>query len=354
MCDKNDVDTTLGEGTYFQRGARLHLIIDRGDGSTVFDRPEDSVGDNYKIRLTTSVKDKVRYLEVSKSLVGELVLDSIPLIQKTISGKPCPNDKWIPAVSELIDEYADSLSQHRGIDAQFLVCEGLAWSARYSTVKRTWVVSQPKNESHWLNNYFYDDGVVGTIDAATWDDGENKDCNLGGGNTVKRFPAMTCNDPVSYVNPYASCMSIIPIQTTHIVLLSKKEIETVATPSGDTKKLVEYYTCKTCDESYSSCDPSYAAQFVIPDATDSLNIPSDVTSDKGLYSPSYRWHFTHYLYKPQNKTIEDLWRMSETEHIVKKYIPKAIGEWLDRGKTFPAASGYSKNANSKEEDTEVE
>jgi hypothetical protein len=355
LCDKNKVDTTLGEGTYYQNGARLHMVIDRGDGSTVFDRPEDFIRQpepHYKIRLTSSTGDRVRYLEVPPHLVGVALNNAPPVLQVKIAGSPCPNDLWIPHMNRLIEEYANALTQDRGLTSAFLVCEGLAWSARYKSSQREWGVSQPKNENSWVNNFFYDDGTSGEIDETTWDDGINKDCELSDGTIVKRFPAFTCNDPISYENPYASCMSVVPIQTTHMIVQSHQETETVDTPSGQTTKIVKYYTCMTCEESYASCDPAHASQFIIPGATDSSNVPSDATSDRGIYSPSYQWHFTHYLYAPHNKTIEDLWRMDETKDIIRRYIPKMIGDWLDRGKTFPSTGKSGDTSTDTEEGEE--
>lgn len=351
LCDKVGVATTLGEGSAYQNGARLLLDIDRGDGSKVFDRIDEDIfydvaQPHYKIRLTTPRKDTVRYLRIPFDKVGISVKDSPPIIKTKMDGKLCPNDIWAKKMEETVEEYAESLKNDKGLDSEFLVCEGLAWSARYDPNTRKWLVSQPRNENSWLSGYDYVGGTTGEIDATTWLDGENKKCTLGDLSQIDRFPAKECQAIVSYQSPFASCLSVQPIKTSHKVSLRATEIEEV----NDVKVRRDYYGCDTCEASYKASDNmADASQFIVPSSTDPTNTPPIVKSETGLYDPRNEWHFTRWLYEPHSKDIQDLATMSDTKDSAKRKIPKNIFKWLEDGKTFPQSgtnstqSGGNKN-----------
>ena len=94
-CDKVGVPTTLAEGKAFMGGAREHLNIDRGDGSTVFDRPDIDIfelnnRDYYKLRLASPIGSRIRYLDVWADSVGAPIGVAPPLIDAKLKGNICP------------------------------------------------------------------------------------------------------------------------------------------------------------------------------------------------------------------------------------------------------------------------
>jgi len=348
LCDKVGVATTLGEDVAYQRGARIFLEIDRGDGSKVFDRAEDMGNDMnnpyYNIRLTTPSKNIIRNLQVPCELVGVPIQGNPSPIEPKINGMVCGNDLWVQQYSRIVVEYGEALEQEMGTKAEFIVCEGLAWSGRYDENKREWVVSEPRNMASWLSAYDVIGGTVGEIDKNTWNDGVNKSCTLANGNQIDRFPARDCLSPISYVSPYASCQSTQNIPLSHDVRLQSTEIE----EQGDVKLRRDFYSCVTCEASYkASANASEASQFIIPFATDPSNTPPITGGNEGLYDPANKWYFTRFLYAPHNETIQDLTTKTETKDDAKRRIPRNIFTWLENGKTFPQSS---KNKPTKKED----
>ena len=344
LCDTVGVETTYGESTDYQRGARFNLVIDRGDGSKVFNRPDQDVFTSptkyYRIRLKTSSGDRVRYLDVPPQKLGIAVGATPPLFDiKIISS--CPNDMWVQKCTETFMEYGDAYSQEYDVDGEFIVCKGLAWSARYDNNTRTWLPSTPKQS--FLNAFsgtYSDDGINRPIDETNWHDGQNRDAYSSDGTTlISRFPAPKCSDNVNYLGVFGSCQSVLSVSSSHLVVVSAKETEEVMTPTGPVTKIKSYLTCTTCEGSYvSSPDTQSASQFVIAGSTDANNTPPLENVELGLFLPSNQWHFTRYLYAPENKDLEDLANMDETKDKLAKKIPKPIFEWLANGKQFPSTS----------------
>lgn len=359
LCDKVGVDTTLGEGTTYQNGARLEMIIDRGDGSQTFDRPDidffvDTV-EYYKIRLTTPRQDMVRYLDVRKELVGVPIGTAPALISMKSPPNPCVNDIWLNALEDVGQEYVQDLEIHKNLSSEMLVCEGLAWSGRYEASTRKWLISEPQTANYWVSSFDSYEGVAGVIDTTTWTDGENKWCSKVGGTSIPRFPAHSCADKVTYVSPFASCSAVQPLMSSHEIVVDSIEFEDADTPTGKITTKSTYSTCNTCKESFTG-SPSIISsnQFVIPHSTDPTNTPPVDMNPTGIYNPTHKWHFTRFLYEPYNKTIDDLVGMDDIKEDVKKYIPKNIYKWLKAGRRFPSTTSATPVVSENESQNNIE
>ena len=344
LCDRVGVDTTYGESEEYQRGARFNLTIDRGDGSKTFDRLNQdffiSPTPYYRIRLTTADGSRIRYLDVPPKMLGVSVGEPPPLF----SIKPddgCPNDKWMQNCMNTFLEYGEAYSKEYDIEGDFVICKGLAWSGRYDDNTRAWIVSKPNQNVRSQDTY---NAYNTPINEINWTDGQNRDAVMYDGKTmIPRFPAPQCSDNVNYIGVFGSCQSVLNVSSSHEIVLSAKETEEVDTPAGPTTKIVRYWTCKTCEDSYVSCQTTAdASQFVIAGSTDPTNTPPlETGAKKGLYNPEYNWHFTRFLYSPDDKDLEDLATMDETKGDLQKKIPRPIFDWLSKGKSFTSSGSQS-------------
>ncbi len=336
-CEKVGVPTTLSESNSYAGGARSWMIIDRGDGSSTFDRlGEDYTESNtgkvvYKLRLISPSGDRIRFLEVKAEDVGVALEDAPPLVAPTVKGRICPNDKWVEEMFSAFDDYAQDLQNATGAVTKSLGCDGLAWSARYDGRKLEWVVSKPPSD--WLlnNSIVNPDGIAGQIDAVSWADGENRLLYDG----EERFPAKECG-VISYVSPYSSCMNVQGISSSHKVETINQEKETEITESGSsTTKLVTHLWCKTCNESFVGApDDGTAQTFVIPESTDPMNTPerTEKQGDNSLFNEKNEWHFTHLLYPPENKSLEDIVNSATFRDSIKQKMPNSLFSWFSNGK----------------------
>ena len=349
-CEKTGASTTLSEGKTFMRGARDVLNIDRGDGSAIFDRQDKDYFERngkiyYKLRVTSPDGSTIiRYLDVWADNVGGVIGSAPPPIETQIKGNVCNNDLWVSKYSELIGEYAESLKTEKGIVSKFVVCEGLAWSARYDTKTRSWIPSEPADMSIWMNDVSitYPDGLTYVIDEDTWNDGVNRKNTFGDGTQEDRFPAPQCGGQVSFKSPFGTCMNSQTIPTSHEIEVVNVEDEEVTTPAGVVIKRITHLWCRTCEESFiGSPDDISGNAFIIPFSTDPSNVPVKANNqgEYSLFNEDYKWHFTHPLYPTQNKTMADLAQSSIYGKDLKKRMPKAMFRWLLNNKSFPSSGG---------------
>ena len=339
-CDKVGVPTTLSESKTYSGGSRSWMVIDRDDGSQLFDRLDkdyfiDSRGAiTYKLRLVSPAGNRIRFLETKADDMGVLLPNTPPTITPQINGNVCENDLWVKTMFDLIDEYAQDLQTKLGLKSESLACRGLAWSARYDVNQNGWLPSKPPTS--WLGSSLgitHPDGIEDEIDENTWEDGENQLLHDG----EERFPAAKCAGIVSYVSPYSSCMNTQGISPTHEIEVVSVEDEQVTTTAGDVTKRITHLWCRTCEESFIGApDDSSATTFVIPHSTDPHNTP-ERTGEEGEYSifnEDYRWHFTHSLYPPKNMSMETLAKSATHGDALRRAIPRKIFQWLLNGKTF--------------------
>ena len=352
-CEKVGVPTTLSDGKTFMRGARDALIIDRGDGSPLFDRADKDYFDLisntekriYKLRVTSPDGSTIiRYLAVFADDVGGAIGAAPTPIEAKVGGNLCVNDVWVKEYITTIREYADALMAEKGIVSKFLVCEGLAWSARYDTNKRIWIPSEPADNYTWIDDdsITYPDGLAIDVDADTWNDGNNRKNMFGDGSQEDRFPAPQCGGAVSYKSPFATCMSSQNISTSHQIEVVNIEDEEVTTPAGVVTKRITHLHCMTCEASYiGSPDDASGQFFVIGGSTDPSNVP-DKGAKQGaysLYNEDNKWYFTHEMYPSNNKSMVELAKSGVHGKEVKKRMPKAMFRWLANNKSFTSSSG---------------
>ena len=222
--------------------------------------------------MTTADGSRIRYLDVPPKMLGVSVGDPPPLFRSIKPDVGCPNDKWMRNCMETFFEYGEAYSDEYDIEGDFVICKGLAWSGRYDDNTRAWIVSKPNQNVTSQDTY---NAYPTPINEVNWNDGQNRDAVKYDGTTmIPRFPAPQCSDNVNYIGVFGSCQSVLNVSSSHEIVLSAKETEEVDTPAGPTTKIVRYWTCKTCEDSYVSCqNTADASQFVIAGSTDPSNTP---------------------------------------------------------------------------------